>query len=127
MASFSDYLENKILGHVFGGAPYTPPALYIGLFTSAPTDAGGGTEVAGGSYVRKAVTCSVTGSQAVNSAVVEWPTVTGGGWGIVTHMAIFDAPTGGNMLAHGPLTFSRELLGGDVFRIPLGNLTIDLD
>ena len=49
--SKSDYLENEILDHVLGGADYSRPAtVYIALYTAAPTDAGGGTEVTGGSY-----------------------------------------------------------------------------
>src|SRR2546430_1282707 len=35
---------------------YSPPAIYIGLFTAAPTDAGGGTEATGGSYARVQMT-----------------------------------------------------------------------
>ena len=33
-----------------------PTAWYVALYTAAPSDTGGGTEVSGGSYVRKAVT-----------------------------------------------------------------------
>ena len=128
MSSFSDYLENKILGHVFGGVAYTAPTKYIGLFTAAPGDAGGGTEVPlTNGYTRETATFSVTGNVASNNAVVEWDTATGAGWGTLTHLGIFDAATGGNLLAHGPLTFSREILAGDVFRIPVGNLTITQD
>lgn len=35
---------------------YAPPAIYVGLFTAAPTDAGGGTECTGGSYARVQMT-----------------------------------------------------------------------
>ena len=53
MAAFSDYLENKVLGHVFGGTAYTAPStLYVALYTVAPSDTGGGTEVSGGGYAR---------------------------------------------------------------------------
>ena len=53
--SFSNYLENKILLHVFGATPYTAPAtLYVALFTSDPGEGGTGTEVSGGSYARRA-------------------------------------------------------------------------
>ena len=39
MAAFSDYLENKVLGHVFGGTAYTAPStLYVALYTVAPSD-----------------------------------------------------------------------------------------
>ena len=58
MAGFSDYLEKKLLNHVFGGATYTPPAtLYFGLATAAITDSTTGTTVtepSGGSYARSA-------------------------------------------------------------------------
>ena len=56
MAGFSDYLEDKVLDHVFGGTSYTAPGtLYVALFTAAPSDSGGGTECSGGSYARKSM------------------------------------------------------------------------
>jgi hypothetical protein len=56
MAGFSDYLEDKVLDHVFGGNAYTAPTtLYVALYTVAPTDTGGGTEVSGGAYARQSV------------------------------------------------------------------------
>ncbi|MFX9081351.1 hypothetical protein ABTN40_19960, partial [Acinetobacter baumannii] len=56
MAGKSTYLANKVLDHLLGGTTYTPPwALYLALFTAAPTDEGGGTEVSGGDYARAAV------------------------------------------------------------------------
>jgi hypothetical protein len=42
----------------FTAAPSPPSAIWIGLFTAAPTDAGGGTEVSGGNYERVQVTHS---------------------------------------------------------------------
>ena len=53
--SFSDYLENALLDHVLGTTSYSQPTIYVALYTTAPTDAGGGTEVSGGSYARVAV------------------------------------------------------------------------
>ena len=103
-----------------------PTAWYIGLFTVAPTDAGGGTEVSGVSYVRKAVTFTVTGDTASNSAAVEWP-VAGGSWGTITDLAIFDAVTAGNMIGYASLTAAKIIATGDVFRIPLGDLDVTLD
>ena len=103
-----------------------PTAWYIGLFTVAPTDAGGGTEVSGVSYVRKAVTFTVTGDTASNSAAVEWP-VAGGSWGTITDLAIFDAVTAGNMIGYATLTAAKIIATGDVFRIPLGDLDVTLD
>ncbi|UCC88211.1 MAG: hypothetical protein JSV81_02600 [Anaerolineales bacterium] len=125
--SFSNYLENKVLGHVFGGAAYTAPAtLYVGLFTSDPGETGSGTEVSGGSYARQTITFTVTGSQASSSAAVEFPTATAS-WGTITYAAVYDAVSGGNLLASGALTTSKTIDNGDVFRIPSGDFDIDLD
>lgn len=39
MAGFSDYLEKKLLDHVFGGSAYTSPAtLYFGLAPSGSVE-----------------------------------------------------------------------------------------
>jgi hypothetical protein len=125
--SFSNYLENKVLDHVFGGAAYTAPTtLYVGLFTSNPGETGSGTEVSGGSYARQTIAFTVTGSQASNTAAVEFPTATAS-WGTITFAAIYDALSGGNLLAYGALTTSKTIDNGDVFRIPTGDFDIDLD
>lgn len=125
--SFSNYLENKVLDHVFGGVAYTAPAtLYVGLFTSSPGETGSGTEVSGGSYARQTIAFTVTGSQASNTAAVEFPTATAS-WGTITFAAIYDALSGGNLLAYGALTTSKTIDSGDVFRIPAGDFDINLD
>jgi hypothetical protein len=125
--SFSNYLENKVLDHVFGGVAYTAPAtLYVGLFTSSPGETGSGTEVSGGSYARQTIAFTVTGSQASNTAAVEFPTATAS-WGTITFAAIYDALSGGNLLAYGALTTSKTIDNGDVFRIPTGDFDINLD
>lgn len=103
-----------------------PTAWYIGLFTAAPSDTGGGTEVSGGSYVRKAVTFTVSGNLATNSAAVEFDVATAD-WGIITDIAVFDAVSGGNMIAYATLTASKTIANGDVLRIPLNDLDITMD
>ena len=125
--SFSNFLENKVLGHVFGATPYTAPAtLYVGLFTSSPGETGSGSEVSGGSYARQTIAFTVTGNQASNTAAVEFPTATAS-WGTITYAAIYDAVSGGNLLAYGALTTSKTIDNGDVFRIPAGDFDINLD
>jgi len=128
MAGFSDYLEDKVLNHVFGGTAYTAPStLYVGLYTAAPSDSGGGTEVTGGSYARKsmpAMTVSGT-TQATNGAAVEFVTATGS-WGTVTHCGVFDAVSSGNLLGWAALTASKAVASGDVFRFDAGDLDITL-
>lgn len=131
MSSFSDYTENLALNFLFTTNTATrPTAWYVGLFTAAPSDTGGGTEVSGSAYARKVTgTITVSGTSpttATNSAAIEFAAASGGNWGTVTHAAIFDALTTGNMLAWAPLTTSRTINDGDVFRIPASSLTITL-
>lgn len=130
MASFTDYTENLVLTWLFTGDSATrPTAWYVGLFTAAPSDTGGGTEVSGNGYARVATgTISVTGTAttATNSAAIEFAAASGGNWGTITHAAVFDASSAGNMLAWAPLTTSRTINDGDVFRIPASSLTITL-
>lgn len=124
--SYTDYLEDKVLRHVFTNTTYTPPAtIYVGLFTVAPTDTGGGTEVSGTSYARQSAAFSVsgTGTTATNSANIEYPAA-GSAWGTVVAVALFDASTAGNMLAWADLISSRSITAGDIFRIPASGLTI---
>jgi len=127
--SFSNYLETKVLDHVFGGTAYTAPStLYVALFTADPTDADSGTEVTtvGTAYARQTVTFTTSGATTSNDSAVEYSTATSN-FGTVSHIGIYDASTGGNLLAHASLTSSKTIETGDVFRIPAGDLDITLD
>jgi len=125
MASFSDALENKLLDHTFGATAFTKPtSRTVALYTAAPSDTGGGTEVTGGSYARKAVTFGAASGGAVsNSADVTFTAATAS-WGTVTHIGIFD--NNGVFLAWAPLTTSKTVASGDIFKIPTGDLSITL-
>lgn len=130
MSSFSDYTENLVLTWLFTSSSATrPTAWFVGLFTAAPSDTGGGTEVTGNAYARVATgTISGTGTATTfsNAAAIEFAAASGGNWGTIGWAGIFDASTGGNLLAWAPLTTSRVINDGDVFRIPATSLTITL-
>ena len=125
--SFTTLLENELLDHVFRNAAYTPPStVYVGLYTSATSGSGGGTEVTGGAYTRQAMAFDAATSSAIdNTSAVEFATATAN-WGTVTHTAILDAATGGNMLAETSLTASKVISTGDVFRFQAGEFDIAL-
>jgi len=132
--SKSNYLENEILDHVLGGADYTRPAtVYVALFTSNPNDDASGTEVSGTNYARKDVTNNATnwpaasGGSKSNGTAITFAQAGSGGWGTVTHFAIFDAVTGGNMLYHGALTTSKSVEEGDTAEFAIGAITITED
>ena len=119
MAGKSDYLENKFIDWLLRGQAFTPPAVWIALFTSGPTDSGGGTEVTGGSYSRVQVVSSLanwagtqgvgttgissgTGGQTSNNSTIIFPSPTAD-WGVCKYIGIFDAATSGNLLFWGEL------------------------
>lgn len=125
--SFTNDLETRVLQWALtNGSPTRPAAWYIGLFTAAPGETGGGTEVTGGSYARVAATFTVTGDTASNNAALDFPTATAG-WGTITHVAVFDASSAGNMLVYAALTASKTIASGDILRIPSGDLDITLN
>lgn len=105
--SKSDFLELELLDHVLGGGDYSRPAtVYLALFTAAPTDSGGGTEVAAGDYARKAITNNNTNWPAASSGskslgVLQEFAAAEADWGTIVAFGIFDASTSGNLLYWG--------------------------
>ncbi len=123
---FSNYLANEILDDVFSGNAYTVPGtFYLALYTATPSASGGGTEVSGGAYARQTVAFTTTAQTSSNTAAVEYPTATAS-YGTVTSVGVFDASSGGNLLAFGNLSASKTISTGDVLRIPAGDLDITL-
>lgn len=125
----TNYERNRNLDVRYGGsATYVKPAtVYIGLFTAAPGVGGGGTEVAGSSYARVAVTNDATnwpnavaGGKA-NAVALTFAQATGS-WGTVTHVGIFDALTAGNLQDFAALVASKTVQNGDVVQFGIGSL-----
>lgn len=128
VGAFSNYLENQVMNHILRNIPYTSPAaVYVALYTSDPTADNTGTEVSGGGYARQQVTFGApTDGVVSNTADINFPVATAD-WGTITHAAIFDAATGGNMLIYGPLNAAKTISAGDQYRIPAGQLTVSID
>ena len=140
MAAFTDFAENKLIDFLFRGQALSingataaagtgPATLYLALFTAAPTDTGGGTEVTGGSYARVAIISALAnwaGTQAAastvasngttgttsNNAAATFPAPTAA-WGVVTSFGMFDVAAAGNLLIYGNLTASKTVNNGD--------------
>src|SRR6056297_2217560 len=127
MAALSNTYETSVLTWLLTGDAVTrPSSFYIGLFTTDPTDADSGTEVSGGAYVRQPASFTVSGDAATTTAAAEWPVATAD-WGTITHVAVYDAATGGSIIAHAALTEAKPINTDDVFRVPTGGLDITLD
>jgi hypothetical protein len=121
MAGLSDYMENLIGSLILRTQVATKPAaVWVGLFTAAPTDAGGGTEVSGGSYARVQVAQADAQWNApsagnglfsnVNDITFPAPTAN---WGTIVAFGIFDANTAGNLLIWNTLTTNKTVNNGD--------------
>lgn len=130
MSSFTDYTENLALTFLFtSGTATRPTAWFVGLFTTAPTDAGGGTEVSGFGYARISagtISGSGTATTFTNAAAIEFAAASGGNFGTIVYAGIFTASTGGILLAGSNLTTAKSINDGDIFRIPANSLSITL-
>ena len=130
MSSASDYLEAAVLNHVFRNTALTSPTtVYVGLWNGDPTDTGlGGTEVTTtiDATGRKAATFGApSGGVIASTADVDFGAADAGA--TITHFAIMDAASAGNMLAHGALVGGSQTIstGNDV-KFATGNLTVTL-
>lgn len=136
MTAFSDYLEQGIRDHFKLDTQLPLEDTYVALHTADPTDAGGGAEVSGGSYARELVNQdnatapywenSDSGTGIQNQSAVTFTTATAA-WGTITHVAIWDAVSAGNLLFHGALSASKVVGDGDTFEFAAGELDVRFD
>lgn len=133
MAALAQYASEKLAHELLRGVSYTTPGeVFLALYTSNPTKDNSGTETSYSGYVR--VTCGATPASAfsaVDSAgltqtqnTITFPAVGGASPVTLTHWAIFDTISGGNMLLFGPLTASKTLDPTDVPSFPATALKI---
>ena len=127
MAEISNYLENALINATLRNTTFTSPAVvYVSLHTADPTDAGTGTEVTGGSYIRQAATFGApSNGVSTTTADISYPQATAS-YGTVGWIGIWDAQTSGNMLYHTALDTSKAIDTGDIFKIASGSLTVTL-
>lgn len=128
--SFSNSAETLVLNWILDplSSPTRPSATYLALFTSNPDEDGSGTEVStvGTAYARQTAAFTVSGNTASNNAAIEFPTATAS-YGTVSHVGVYDASTGGNLIAYAALSTAKAIDTGDVLRVPAGDLDIVLD
>ena len=126
MTAATDYLEDKWLRTVFQGTAFSVAATYVSLHTADPTDAAAATELTDTAYVRIAgawAAPTMGAGTVANSAAIEWPAIADAGPFTVTHVGIWDALSGGNLLMYAPLATSKVFSQNDVPRFPTGSLT----
>lgn len=129
MSALSDYAEKLLLDWLMtAGAATRPTAWYLALYTAAPSDSGGGTEVSGNAYARKTIALAAASSPGGTTNNTNTPsfTASGGNWGTITHIGIFDASSAGNLLWHGPMAASRVVNDGDTLSFVPGSVNLTL-
>lgn len=112
-----------------GVAVSIPGPLYIALYTSAPTDGDTGAEVSGGGYARRVVSFKepvLSDRRAVteSAADISFPTASAD-WGLVTHIGIRTAATGGTLIYHGAVKTPRTVQTNDTLRFLAGQIKVD--
>jgi hypothetical protein len=129
MSALSDHAENLILNFLMtSGTATRPTAWYVALYTVAPSDAGGGTEVSGNGYSRQTVawdTATGTGGTTDNTGAVSF-TATGGNFGEIVAIGIHDASSGGNLLWHGALSANKTVNDGDTLEFAAGAIDLTI-
>ena len=136
MSNFSNYLEEKLLGHTLLRSAFTfPPTIYLSLATTIASDGDFFTEVPSGlGYTRQLMNGNFTEPTSsndwtvLNSNDITYSAATTP-WGILNHFAYFDdeAIGGGNMLYFGDLGSARDVQTNDVFEFQAGFLSVRLD
>lgn len=138
MSKFSNYTETNIVETTLRGAAFpVPAAVYVALFDADPTDANitanevtvadwpayERKDAADGGAISTGWTASSDGVSS-NAKVISFPANNGSGNVTVSHIGLYDAATGGNLLYHAPLVSSKTLLPGDVISFGISSLTV---
>ena len=135
MAILTDYMERKLLDHIFGRAAFSRPSnLYIGLSTTAFADSDNGStayakEPSGNAYGRinidNAVQYETSGNDIKNNSSIDWSEATGS-WGSIGYWGVFDGSgSSANMLMHGSFSSATTVASGDQFRISTGDFELN--
>jgi|SRR6478752_7721809 len=122
-----DAIANATLDAYLGATTILPATIYIGLMTAAPAPNGSGVvEPVGNNYARVAVPNNPTNWPAASARIkthafdITFNAATGGGWGTVTHVGIFDSLAGGNVRLYDALAIPRVIAATDIYRFLAG-------
>lgn len=124
----TSYFLNMIAGNVMKSASATalPTAYYVALSTTVPTGDGTNfTEVSGGGYSRGAFGSGSAPSNGLVSNLndIEY-TEASASWGTVKAFGIYDAATGGHLLAWDTLSPEQTIVSGNQVRFKPGALKV---
>ena len=130
MSAFSNYMEAEIVKAFLRGSSYTGSTVYVALFQSDPGEAASGTETAYTGYARQSTTWTEldASGQTKNVSALTFPANGNAAASVtITHIALYDASTGGNMLLYAPLSAAKTLSPGDVLSFAVNAIVFGLD
>ncbi len=133
MGNLSNYATTELVDHVFKAA-YSPVAtLYLCLCTSAPTAASTGTTIVETdytNYVRKSFTVTSFNAAATRKIVqaldIEFAQAGGVSTSDISHYAICDASSVGNMLAFGSFNSAWNVVNGNTPKVASAEIEISI-
>lgn len=136
LGSFSNYLENQMLEHLFQKSYYTTEAFYVGLCNANPGELATGAdceELPNIEGYARVETINADWYFALNGTIenrndITFPIATDT-WGIVTHFVILDSGVygQGNVLVYGELWAPLFAASGSILRIPQLYLEVTID
>lgn len=129
MTALTNDAENRILNHLCRGTAFAPTApLKLALFTVTPGEAGGGTEVTGGGYVRQNITfgSAASNGQISNTAAISFPVATAN-WGTINGAGIFDSSVTPVLIWYANASSAKTIEVNDQYVVPVGALVISAD
>lgn len=128
MASWTDYLETKMLGHTLLQSVFSSiGTVYAALSNSMGSDASTIYEVPSGTaYARQRIRFGAPSGRSVSNTPTVTFTPATTPWGGIAHITLHDSIAGGNTLYHMDMTAIQSVGTGSPFQIPAGNLTVTL-
>lgn len=124
MTDKTNFHKDRICNLLRGTSITAPASVFVALSTTATADDGTGlTEPVGNGYARTVVVFDAPSLGIMLNQLVTFPQATGS-WGTLTHFAIMDASTAGNMLYHDSLAASLPVGSLDTARFQPGDLSV---
>lgn len=128
--SLATATANAVLDRIFSAAAYTPAVTYyVALYSVAPTDAGGGTELAGGAYARVEVTNNAANFPAAaaraksNGTAITFPQATAA-WTTAVAFGLHSAAVADTLVAWGHLTVPVTVAVDEIKTFAVGDLDL---
>ena len=125
--SLSTALHNQLVDHVLKTTPFSVPTdIYVALYSVAPTEEGGGTELTGYGYARKIHNSwdAAAAGASENDGAITFAAASGGDWLEAVAFGLFDDIAAGNFLGWADLDTPKTAGDGETLEFDEGALDV---